>query len=117
MSSDLLRAVLARNRFHLVFQTELQLLQSHFFKLLLVGQMRQSFQLVQPSCVIAMRRGELAILRICLHQMRFELFLCVPFHIGAVPPSEVATPSRWFGNEARWVIFTSSVLRSAAGPR
>jgi hypothetical protein len=41
-----------------------------------------------------MRRGKLAILRVRLHQMRFELFLIVPFHNEAVPPSEVATPSR-----------------------
>lgn len=46
-SSDLLRLIMAQDRFHLIFQTEFQLLQSRFFQLLFVSQMGKRFQSVQ----------------------------------------------------------------------
>ena len=42
-SSDLLRPVLAQNRFHLIFQTQFQLLQPRFLQLLLVAKMGKRF--------------------------------------------------------------------------
>src|ERR1019366_901125 len=79
-SSDLLRPILAQDRFHLIFQTEFQLLQSRFLQLLFVSQMGKRFQGVQFVRKLRVLAGEPAKLLVCRHQMRFQFFLCVPFH-------------------------------------
>ena len=45
--SDLVRPVLAHDRFHLIFQAEFQFLQPHFLQLFLVCQVGKRFQFVQ----------------------------------------------------------------------
>ena len=86
MLSDPLGPVLTHDRFHLIFQAKFTFLQSLLLQLLVGSQMRKRFQSLQLAGVFRVLAGKPGKLLICSHQMRFQFFLCIPFHIRQFLP-------------------------------
>ena len=75
-----LQPVLANNLLHLVFQMKFEFFQTMFLQIIRWSWGRLGFKRLNLPVILVVLRHELAESLIRLHQVRFDIFLCVLFH-------------------------------------
>ena len=87
-----LESVFAYKLLHLVFQMEFELFQTMFFQFFSSRERVFRFQRFHLPIILMMLFHELTVLLIRLHQVRFDIFLCVLFHLRRLSLVELPRP-------------------------
>jgi len=92
MSGYVPSPIAAQSLLYQILRVKFQLLQPDFLYLFLIGQMRSRRQILQLMRIVGVLLHQVSKILVRLHQVRFQLFLCVSIHPG-IPP-RVRLPRR-----------------------